>query len=341
MSFRSIPWIALALVMGFAPAPAPAAAACELNRPVMFAGLDWDSNAFHTEAAGFIMKEGYGCEVDQIPGSTLPMLAGMARGDVDISMEIWKENFTEAWTKAEDAGQVSHLGTNFPDAVQGWYVPRYLTEGDASRGIKAAAPDLKNVRDLPKYKDLFTDPEEPSKGRFYNCILGWACEVINTKKLKIYDLEDSFTNFRPGTGSALSAAIAYNYLRGKPFVAYYWGPTWVLGKFDMVMLDEPPYDAETWLDLVANDNPTKATAYPVVEVVVGVNNEFRAAAPKLVEFLTKYETTNKLVSEALAYMQANKGATAKDAAMNFLKTKPEIWTPWVPADVASKVKAAL
>ena len=339
MSFRITLLSALALVMGFA--PAPAAAECELNRPIMFAGLDWDSNAFHTEAAGFIMKEGYGCEVDQIPGSTLPLLTGMARGDIDVTMEIWLDNVTEPWTKAEAAGKVSHLGINFPDAIQGWYVPRYLSEGDASRGIKAMAPDLKHVRDLPKYKDLFKDPEEPDKGRFYNCILGWGCEVVNTKKLKVYGLDKSFTNFRPGTGAALAAAIASNYQRGKPFVSYYWGPTWVLGKFDMVMLDEPPYDKETWVAMGASDNPTKVTSYPIVEVVVGVNNEFKAAAPKLVEFLTKYETSNALVSEALAYMQANEGATAKDAAMHFLKTKPEIWTQWVSADVASKVKAAL
>ena len=67
------------------------------------------------------------------------------------------------------------------------------------------------MRDLARYKHLFRDPEEPAKGRFYNCILGWNCEVVNTNKLKAYGLDGHFTNFRAGTGAALAAAIASNF----------------------------------------------------------------------------------------------------------------------------------
>lgn len=328
---------ALAAASMFAAAPAAAQAPeCELSRPVMFAGLDWDSNAFHNGVARYIVEQGYGCRTDEIPGSTLPLLAGMSRGDIDVTMEIWLDNVTEPWNEGVEAGKLESLGTNFPDAVQGWWVPRYLVEGDG-----ATAPELKSVKDLPKYTELFADPEEPGKGRFYNCILGWSCEVVNTKKLEAYGLLDDYTNFRPGTGAALAAAIASAVKREKPIVAYYWGPTWVLGKYDLVMLDEPEYDKETWLEMQKQDHPEQAVAYPLVEVVVGVNKEFAGKAPKLVEFLTNYETTNAMISEALAYMQDNKGASARDAAMNFLQTKQDVWTKWVPADVAERVKSSL
>ena len=79
---------------------------------------------------------------------------------------------------------------------------------------------------------------------------GWGAEVINSKKLKAYGLEGEFTNFRPGTGAALSAAIASAYKRKKPVLYYYWGPTWVLGKYDGVMLEEPKYDEKVWDDLI-------------------------------------------------------------------------------------------
>ena len=36
---------------------------CELQRPVSMAGLDWESNAFHTAIAGYIVEHGYGCKV--------------------------------------------------------------------------------------------------------------------------------------------------------------------------------------------------------------------------------------------------------------------------------------
>ena len=341
MMARCLLSIVLAAALVFLARPAAAdAMTCVLDRPVMFADLDWDSNRLHTALARYIIEMGYGCETDAIPGSTIPLLTGLARGDVDVMMEIWKDNVTAAWNKAEAAGQVVSLGTNFPDAVQGWWVPRYLVEGDKARGLEAAAPGLRHVRDLARYKDLFRDPEEPAKGRFYNCILGWNCEVVNTNKLKAYGLDEHFTNFRAGTGAALAAAIASNYARGKPFVAYYWGPTWVLGKFDLVMLDEPPYDKADFEALAAGTG-TRATAYPLVEVVVGVNAGFRDAAPGLAGFLTRYQTTSALVSAALAYMNDHEGASVRDAALHFLKTRPDVWSAWVPPSIVARVKATL
>lgn len=313
---------------------------CEIDRPVVFAGLDWDSNAFHTALASQIIQKGYGCKTDVIPGSTIPLLNGMARGDVDVTMEIWPDNVTEALKKGTEAGQFQDLGINFPDAVQAWFIPKYLVEGD-----DAPAKGLKSVADLPKYKDIFADPEEPGKGRFYNCIAGWGCEVINSKKLNAYKLNDTFVNFRPGTGGALTAAIESNIKRKKPIVFYYWGPTWVLGKIgdQLVQLEEPAYDKAVWDALSAETDPsnvTAATEYPLSRVHVYANSAFAKQAPKLVEFLTAYETSNALVSVALAYMQ-DTGGTADDAAVNFLKTNRDVWTNWVPADVAERIAAKL
>ncbi|MGV8790420.1 glycine betaine ABC transporter substrate-binding protein, partial [Pseudomonas aeruginosa] len=48
--------------------------------------------------------------------------------------------------------------------------------------------------------EVFRDPEEPGKGRFYHCPAGWTCELENSEMLKRYGLEETFTNFRPGTG---------------------------------------------------------------------------------------------------------------------------------------------
>mgnify|MGYP000576849343 CR=1 FL=1 len=75
-------------------------------------------------------------------------------------------------------GKLLNLGINFDDDKQGLYVPRYLIEGDAKRGIKALAPDLKTVKDLARYAHLFKDPEDPSKGRLYGAIPGWSIDKI-------------------------------------------------------------------------------------------------------------------------------------------------------------------
>jgi len=319
----------------------PAKAACELDRKIVFAGLDWDSNTFHVEVARYILEKGYGCDTDMVPGSSLPMLTALSRGDVDVMMEVWLDNVREAWTRLEREGKVSVLGVNFPDAVQGFYVPRYVIEGDPDRGIKPLAPDLRRVDQLPDHASLFADPEQPEKGRFHNCILGWTCETVNTKKLRAYGLDRSFTNFRPGTAAAVDAAITSAYERGVPILTYYWGPTWILGKYDLVLLEEPAFDEKTWTRFLRESNPRKAVAYPLTKVLVGAHRNFAESAPRAAAFLRNYRTTSSLVSEALAFVRENEGASMRDAAVRFLRTRGEVWEKWVPSEVAREVRAEL
>jgi ABC-type proline/glycine betaine transport system permease subunit/ABC-type proline/glycine betaine transport system substrate-binding protein len=308
---------------------------------VIFGDLDWDSSRFHVEVASFILKHAYGCEVDKIPGTTMPLLTALGKGDIHVLMEVWKSNLKDAWEKYEKLGEVKDLGVNFPDAVQGWYVPTYLIEGDRNRGIKPIAPNLKRVIDLPKYKTLFKDPEAPEKGRFYNCILGWSCEDVNTKKLQAYKLLDSFVNFRPGTGAALAAVIASKYQRGEPFVAYYWGPTWILGKYQLTMLEEPAFDPRIWDDLVSGRDLSKAVEYPIVKVNIGVNTKWSNKNLVATDFLKKYETSGSLTSDALAFMREAEGRTPRDAAIHFLRQKQDVWKNWLNEQDAEKVKLAL
>lgn len=331
-----------AFVMGSAAtALAPQAAlACDVDRDIVFGDLDWASAQFHNRVAQFILENGYDCSTDVIPGSTLPLYNGMSRGDIDVNMEIWVPNVQDWWDENTANGSVQAVGTSYPDAIQGWFVPRYLVEGD-----DAPAAGLASVDDLPQFASVFSDPEEPEKGRFYNCIAGWGCEDANTRKLAAYGLEDSFTNFRPGTGGALAAAIESAILRERPIVFYYWGPTWVLGKVgdQIVQLEEPDYDEEIWGAMMAAEPPEAAdaaTAYPVIEVEIGVNSEFAGEAPTVVEFLGNYGMVGADVSAALLYMQEN-DVEADEAAEEFLRTREDIWTSWVSDEVADKVRAAL
>jgi glycine betaine/proline transport system substrate-binding protein len=170
----------------------------------------------------------------------------------NVNMETWTENWQELYDEGLAKGKdpntnegFIHLGANFPNSVQGWYVPTYMVKGDAKRGIKASAPGLKSVSDMPKYWELFKDPEDPSKGLFYSCIPGWSCKTINDKKFEAYGIKKYYNIMEPGSGAALAASMEAAYKRGKPWIGYYWAPTWVLGKLDMTQLEEPPFDKES------------------------------------------------------------------------------------------------
>ena len=292
-----------------------------------FAELNWDSVMVHNRIAAFIIENGYGYpESEYTPGGTIPLFEGLARGDVDINMECWVANQQEAYDKHINAGSVIDLGDNFWDNWQGWLVPTYMIEnGDLPEGI--------SVSDMPQYWELFEDPEDNTKGRFYSCIPGWECEKINEEKFQEYGLDEYYNIFLPGSDAALNASMASAYTKKQSWFGYYWAPTWVLGMYDMTPIEEPPFDEEVW-------ETTHACAYPAVHVNIVVNAEFAEREPELVEFLTKYATTTAQNNAVLAYMQDNE-ASIQEAAIYFLEEFEDTWTKWVPADIASKVKAAL
>lgn len=300
---------------------------------IVFADAGWDSIRFHNDVASFIIENGYGYKTDVIPGTTAATFAGLRKGDINAYMEIWTENIMDAYKEAIDSGDIVDVSTNFDDNAQGLYVPTYVIKGDPERGIKAMAPDLKTVKDLAKYPELFKDPEDPKKGRIYGSPPGWKVDEALRGKLNTYGLDKVYNYFSPGSDTGLSASIAGAVSKGEPWVGYYWEPTWVTGKYDMTLLEDEEYSDEKW------DNGY-ACEWPSQKVTVAVYKDLQSKAPDVVEFLKNYKTSSKLTGEALAYMQ-DKNVNTKEAAKWFLKEHEDVWTKWVPDDVAAKVKEAL
>lgn len=286
------------------------------SKPVKFAGVNWESGMLLTELMGFVLQHGYDCKVDSIPGNSITLEQALGNNDIQVFAEEWIGR-SEAWNKAAAAGKVVGVGAPIEGATEGWYVPRYLVEGEGAK-----APKLKSIADLGQYAELFRDPEEPGKGRFYNCPAGWTCELENSEMLKSYGLENKYTNFRPGTGPALDAAILSSYKRGEPILTYYWSPTPLMGQVDLVRLEE------------------KAGVNKTIDIKVGVSKVFHDEAPELVAMLEKVNLPIDLLNQNLGRMAKDRIESPKLARI-FLKEHPEVWHQWVSEDAAKKVDASL
>ncbi|MFD1361342.1 ABC transporter substrate-binding protein [Lentibacillus salinarum] len=301
---------------------------------LVLADAGWNSIRVHNSIAQKIIEEGYGIDTEVTPGSTAATVQGLREGDIDVYTELWTDNIKEAYEEAIEAGDFEKVSTNFDDNMQGIYVPTYVIEGDEERGIEPMAPELETVEDLKNYPELFEDEAEPGKGRLINAPSGWAAEKSITQKMETYGLNDTFVNFKPGSDAAIVASLADAYEAGEPWVGYYWSPTAVTAKYDLTLLEEPAFDRETW-------DETKGTEFPPNDVAVGVHKDVPEAAPEVVEFLSNYETSSALTEEALDYMNENEGASAEEAALWWMDKHEDVWTSWVPEDVADKVKDSL
>ncbi|MDP5009465.1 MAG: histidine ABC transporter substrate-binding protein, partial [Glaciimonas sp.] len=274
---------------------------CASGKTVQFAGLNWASGAFLTEVMRNVLENGYGCKTDSLPGNSVAMEVALSKNDIQVFAEEWIGR-SDAWNEAAKAGKVIGVGNLIVGAVEGWYVPEYVIKGDVARNIKPMAANLKSVTDLPKYKDLFKDEEEPSKGRFLSCPTGWTCSGINSQKLKAYGLTASYVNFRPGTGPALDAAVASAAQRGKPVLFYYWNPTALMGRYKFVKLEEPAFNQKCWDALSDQNNATPCgSAFPEVKIQVGLSKKFSDADPVLTAAFSKMNiplaTLNQYLSE--------------------------------------------
>lgn len=299
---------------------------------LVFADAGWDSIKFHNAVAGYIGQAAFGYDgYKEIMGSSVILHEGLIKGEVDVHMENWTDNLA-TWDEDVAAEKLQALGVNFDDNMQGLYVPRYVIEGDTQRGIEPMAPDLKAVEDLKKYKDVFPDDEQKDKGRIYGAIPGWVIDEIMHKKYQHYGLDADFVYFRPGSEAAMNAAFTTAYEKGEPIVGYNWEPTWLMGKYDFVLLDDAPYTEEGF--------QAGETACPSVPVEVAVSNKFAEKNPEYVEFLKKYKTSSQLTSDALAHMQ-DTGASHLDTAKWFLKENDSLLDQWLTAEQAAKVREAL
>lgn len=294
---------------------------CESGKPVKFAGLNWESGMLLTDVLQIVLKQGYGCEIDTLPGNSITMESALSSNDIQVLAEEWVGR-SEVWNKAADSGKVVGVGAPIIGATEGWYVPRYVVEGEAKRNLKPKAPDLKSIADLSQYTGLFKDQEEPGKGRFYNCPAGWTCELENSEMLKSYGLEASYTNFRPGTGPALDAAVLSSYKRGEPILFYYWSPTPLMGQVDLVKLEEKPGVDKK------------------ISIKVGLSSIFHEQAPELVTVLEKVNLPIDLLNQNLARMTKEHIDSPKLARI-FFKEHPEIWHTWVSEAAAKKIDATL
>lgn len=304
----------------------------ELDK-IVLADAGWDSIRVHNSIAQIIMEEGYGYETEVTSGSTAATVQGLRQGGINVYMEVWTDNIKEVYEEATEAGDFETVSVNFDDNVQGLYVPTYVIEGDEERGIEPAAPDLKTVEDLKKYPDVFADPEDPGRGRIINAPSGWAVAEAINDKFEAYGLDETMNNFMPGSDSAAVADLVDAYEAGRPWVGYYWSPTLVTAKYDLTLLEEEPYDEAIW-------NESRATEFPPNDVVVAVHKDFKEQAPEIYDFLSNYETSSALTEEALVYMDEN-SAEPDEAAIWWMNQHEDIWTSWVPEDVAEKVKEAL
>ncbi|MGB3336178.1 MAG: glycine betaine ABC transporter substrate-binding protein [Devosia sp.] len=310
-------------------------AGCGTDRVIDIAEMTWPSAAALAQIHAKILDAGFDCNVEIVTGDTVPTTSSMVtRGSPAVAPELWTSTVQDQWDAALEEGSVVALGDAISDGtIEGWFIPRYTQE---------ANPEIVSAETAIANPQVFPDPEEPSQGRMYTCPPGWGCELATGALFEAHGMEETWNLFSPGSGGALDASIARAFTREEPILFYYWGPTAILGKFDAVALDMGEAKPEVYACNTNPDcdEPAGITAYPSSPAIVGAASWLQEEAPSVAQYFSKVGLTNAEISELLVYGDENQ-ADAEATAVNFLKTKEDVWTNWVSPEVADKVRASL
>ncbi len=324
-------WIALSLLcMSALLLPLSASAACE--SPIKFGALTWESGQFTSGVLKYIAEEGYGCTVEEVPGAGPALETALSQNDIQIIGEQWIGR-SPIMEDAIEQNKVAVIGDTLKGgATQGWYVPKYVLEEN---------PGLRRYQDLPKYAQLFKDPEDPSKSRFMNCPSGWTCEIFNTRLLKNTGLDSIFNNAHPGTGAALDAEIASAFEQHKPLLFYYWQPTGLMAKYDFATLEFPDHKDACWQDLLLADGTSDCVSgFPVSPLGIAVSTPFIKSNPELAEVFKKVKFTPDELNGAILEMSENK-RSGDEQALVFLRDNPDVWRGWLSEEAATNLATKL
>lgn len=304
---------------------------------VTIADMNWASAEFGTYLDKFILENGYGCNVETVPGDTVPTITSMIeKGEPDIAPELWVNAAKEAVDQAvEDGKLVISVDILKDGGEEGWWIPKYTADKHG----------FKTVADVLAHPELFPAPEDESRGAFVGCPSGWGCQLVNNSLYQAFELDKSgFDQIDPGSAAGLDGSIAKAFEREQNWFGYYWAPTAILGKYEMVKLDfNAEFDEDNWHKcIVVEDCDTpKKTSWIYSEVRTAIVTEFADnTSPEVMEYLNKRSYKNAELNLVLAWM-TNEQATGEDGALYFLQNNEDMWKEWVTADAAEKIKAAL
>ncbi len=306
---------------------------------VVIGEMNWASGEFLARLDGFILSEGYGCDVEYLTAGTIPAITSMdEKGTPDFASEMWANSLGDLLKKAADSGRMTKLNPKpFDGAGESWFVNGNVVDNH---------PELKTIHDILARPDLFPHPEDPSKGALHTCPPGWACQLSTNNLFRAFDMEaKGWKLVETGSCAGLDGSIAKASERGENWFGYYWAPTTMVGKYDMQPIDwDTPFDQDNWVNCIVKPEAEcldpQPSSYTVSEVVSLAQNKFIDANPDEATYIENRVLDLPLIGRYLSYMDDNQ-ASGEDAAIEFLLNEEPIWTQWVTPEAAERIKDAL
>jgi len=258
------------------------------------------------------------------PIGTAQLLGAMDRGEADVHPEVWLPNLEGLVnTYAGERGTV-RLAPSGVTARQGLCTTRETV----------AATGLRRVSDLtdPQTAARF-DTDGDGKGEMWIGNASWSSTRVERVRARSYGYDETMMLVTAPEDMAM-ASVAAAVATGSPIVFYCYAPHYLFRLHDIVQLDEPEHDPDTWRIVQPEQDRAwlavsrARSAWEPSNFHVAYATEFARYNPDLAAFLDRISLTED-DAEAMSYAVLVERKAPEDVAAAFVEDNSERIEEWV------------
>ena len=297
---------------------ATAASVAHAQALVRIAEPNWASGRAIAGLIKVIIDEKLGGSSELVPGTNAVVFKGMDRGkgEIDVHPDVWlpnQANFTDEYV---DKNKTVALSKNNYKGRSGLCVPKaFATKHKIKSVFDIATPEIAKLMDR----------DGDGKGDIWVGAPGWASTKINLVKVRDYGI-GNFSKPIELEEEIATAAISNAMKKGEGYGFYCYTPHYNWFIFDMVMLEEPNFDAAKYKMVQPTDDPkwfenSKITTGDKEKSIhVGYSKSLEARAPAVAKFLANIaldtETVNGWTHELVVKKRDSKELAREWIAKN-------------------------
>jgi len=308
------------------------AGAAQAKDKVVIGELDWPGSRAIEQVLNQVMTKYLDADVQTIAAAQEALYEALDKGDgsVDVVADMWTDHLPEQMKNyVLPGGRQTIILNNTPYlGTEGIFVPAYVKDMGVTKLEDLAKPDLAK---------LF-DSDGNGKGEMWAGAVGWESTNHTEVRGKSYGF-DKTMEYTTVDQAVFLAQLKDAYEQKKPIAFYYWTPEWIFAAYDLVELEQPPFDGYT-MDSAKGTERYKAdgcyTFYqpaerndwfdassikcgqPPTRVNIAHSKALAERAPKISQFLKQVKLDANVVNQWILAMEVD-GRDVKDVAAEWIE----------------------
>ncbi len=261
-----------------------------------------------------------------VPGNNANIFQAMDQGtgEIDVHPDVWLPN-QESFTKkyVDEAGTVI-LSDRPYEGKQGFCVSKAFSE----------AAGVTSIFDLTRPEVAAAmDSDGDGLGEIWVGAPGWASANVNEVKVRDYGLMPFMEPVR-AEQSVMVATVGDSIAREQGYAFYCYAPHAIWYMFDVVRLEEPPFDPEKYKMIQPDADPDwfeksfVASEDALKNVQIAWSKTLAERSPAIAEFFANFQLDTDTVSN-FAFEIAGNERDPAEVAKEWVAANPERVDAWL------------